>query len=601
MADLARIPSRSEMAESDTWDLSGLFETEEAWEKGLAKFEAMLPRISNFKGRLGSSRELFSEALAFYADFGLLDERLCSWASLRQSEDQGNDVSRGRYERYLSAATRAMAQWSWFEPEVQALPPAFVELCLADDGFADYAVFLRKLLRWKPHILSEREERLLALQSEFAMTARDAFSVLTDVDLDFGTMETSEGPRPLSQSSYAFFLRSRDRDLRRRAYFQFYKVFDAHKNTLAALYSGSVKRDKYRAVVRNFASAREAALFPDKVEASVYDNLVASVSANLPVLHEYYELRRRALKLDELRHYDVYVPLAPEVRSRHSYAEAVELVSAALAPLGPEYVSTLRAGLEGRWVDRYENKGKDSGAFSAGSFSGDPYILLNYKEDVLHDVFTMAHEGGHSMHSYYSSRSNPFLAYGYTIFEAEVASTFNEQLVFRHLYGRAADEAERAYLVSAKLDDIVGTLFRQTMFAEFERRSHEMAEAEEPLTLDALRSEYRKLLVKYFGPALVLEELSDLECLRIPHFYNAFYVYKYSTGISASIALSERVLSGGQRERDDYFAFLHSGGSRFPIEALKVAGVDMSSPAPVDAACASFAFWSAELKRLLKL
>jgi oligoendopeptidase F len=353
--------------------------------------------------------------------------------------------------------------------------------------------------------------------------------------------------------------------------------------------------------VRNFPSARAAALFPDKVEESVYDNLIATISDNLPSLHEYYELRRRALKLDELRHYDVYVPLAPEAKGRHTYAEAVEIVAAALAPLGSEYVSTLRAGLEGRWVDRYENKGKDSGAFSSGSFSADPYILLNYKEDVIHDLFTIAHEGGHSMHSYYSSRSNPFLSYSYAIFEAEVASTFNEQLVFHYLYDHARSDEERCSLVSTKLDDLVATLFRQTMFAEFERRSHEMAEADEPLTVDALRSEYRRLLVKYFGPSMKLEEVSDLECLRIPHFYRAFYVYKYATGISASIALSDRVLAGGEKERSDYFAFLHSGGSRFPIDSLKVAGVDMSRPEPVAAACANFSRWATELKRLLKL
>jgi oligoendopeptidase F len=601
MPDSARIPTRSEVPSQDRWNLSRLFTDESSWERGLKELEAMLPEIAALKGGLGSSRGAFARALDCYRDFGLLDERLSYYASLRESEDEGDGAARGRFARYLAASTRAQAAWAWFVPEVQALPDDFVELCLADADFTEYAVFLRKLLRFKPHILAEGEERLLALQAESSGVPQDAFSVLTNVDLDFGTIDTGEGPRPLTQSSFASFLRSPDRALRARAYAQFYAAYDAHKNTLAALYSGSVKQDKYRATVRRFPSARAAALFPDDVRESVYDNLVGTVSESLPVLHEYYELRRRALKLDELRHYDVYVPLAPETKARHSYAEAVELVCAALSPLGSDYVATLRAGLEGGWVDRYENKGKHSGAFSAGSFSGDPYILLNYKEDLLHDVFTIAHEGGHSMHSFYSARSNPFLSYGYAIFEAEVASTFNEQLVFRYLYDRAASDGERAYLASVKLDDIVATLFRQTMFAEFERRSHEMVEADDPLTVDALRSEYRKLLVKYFGPAMVFEEASDLEGLRIPHFYNAFYVYKYATGISASIALSERVLGGGEREREDYFAFLNSGGSRFPIESLKVAGVDMSSPEPVRAACASLAHWSGELKRRLKL
>lgn len=601
MAEVAHIPLRSEVSASDTWNLASLFPGEAAWESSLADFEAMTAKVPGYKGSLGRSSDSLASALEFYRDFGILDERLGIYASLRQCEDQGDDASRGRFSRYLAAATRAQAAWSWFEPELQTLDTSFIEACLAEARFAEYAVFVRKLLRWKPYILSEREERLLALQAQSAGVASDAFSVLTDVDLDFGSVETPEGLKPLSQSSWSAFMRSPDRELRGRVYRQFYKGFDTHKNTLSALYSGSVLRDKYKAQVRGFPSALAAALFPDKVDESVYTNLIATVSDNLPLLHDYYEIRRRALKVDELRHYDVYVPLVQEAKSRHSYSEAIGIVSAALAPLGEEYVSTLRSGLEGGWVDRYENKGKDSGAFSSGSYTGDPYILLNYKEDVLHDLFTIAHEGGHSMHSHYSAASNPFLSYSYTIFEAEVASTFNEQMVFRYLYDRAGSDAEKASLVSAKVDDLVSTLFRQTMFAEFELRTHQMAEADEPLTVDALRSEYRKLLVKYFGKALRFEDTSDLEGLRIPHFYRAFYVYKYATGISASIALSERVLAGGQTQREDYFAFLKSGGSRFPIESLKVAGVDMSSPAPVASACAVFGHWVSELKRVLAL
>ncbi|HUW41099.1 MAG TPA: oligoendopeptidase F [Rectinemataceae bacterium] len=595
----AAIPPRSELPEEDKWNLSKLFADEESWEKAFREYRDMLPRIGSYKATLGLSAESLREALVFYRDFGALDERLGVYASLRQSEDEGLDASRGRFARYLSAATEAQGAWSWMVPELQALSESFVEACLAEERFAEFAVFVRKLLRFKPHVLGEKEERLLALQTETAQTPHETFSVLTNVDLDFGSLDTPEGPRPLTQSTFSSFMRSPDRTLRRRAYAQFYRAFETHKNTLAALYAGAVKQDAYSAKVRNYPSARAAALFPDDVPETVYDNLVGAVGSMLPVLHEYYELRRRALKLDELRHFDVYVPIVPEVKSRHSYAEAVDLVCRALAPLGEDYVRTIRSGFEGGWVDRYENKGKRSGAFSSGAFGSEPYILLNYKEDVLHDVFTLAHEGGHSMHSWHSAGSNPFLSYGYTIFEAEVASTFNEQLLFHYLYERAENDGMRAFLVNTKLDDLVGTLFRQTMFAEFEARSHAMHESGEPLTVDSLRAEYRKLLEKYFGPAMVFEEASDLECLRIPHFYSAFYVYKYATGISASVALAERVLRDGGRE--DYFAFLRSGGSRFPIEALKVAGVDMSSPAPVQAACEQFARYAAELKRLLKL
>jgi oligoendopeptidase F len=323
------------------------------------------------------------------------------------------------------------------------------------------------------------------------------------------------------------------------------------------------------------------------------------VSENLAPLHRYYSLRKKALGLDGLRHYDVYAPLVPKAVTKTPWNGAVDLIAAALAPLGDEYVNTLAAGLRGRWADRYENKGKRSGAFSAGGYTGEPYILMNYKEDSIRDVFTLAHEGGHSMHSWYSARSNPFMHYSYTIFEAEVASTFNEELLFRYLLEKADTPALKTYLVNKRADEILATLYRQTMFAEFEQITHRLEEGGSPLTVELLRAEYRKLLEKYFGPAMVLEEESDLEGMRIPHFYNAFYVYKYATGVSASLALAERVLAGGAREREDYFAFLKSGGSRFPIESLRVAGVDMGSPEPVRAACQAFDRLVGRLEELL--
>ncbi|HWR11832.1 MAG TPA: oligoendopeptidase F [Rectinemataceae bacterium] len=595
------IPKRSEVPIADRWDLSALFPSGESWENGLKELASMQAGIGVLRAKFSSSREDFLALLTGYAEYLRLDERLAYYSDLRVTEDEGDSGSRGRYSRYVGVAAAGQAAWAWLTPSIQALPEAFLDSCFADPRFADYGVFLKKLIRFKPHILSEKEERLLAMQAETNHTAQETFGVLTNVDLDFGTIRTDEGLLPLSQSTFSAFMRSQDREIRRKAYLKLYGAYERHKTTLASLYAGSVKIDKYQAQVRGYESARAQALFPDNVPESVYDNLVGTINANLPVLHEYYDLRMRALGLDELRHYDVYVPLVERKTSRHSYREAVDIVSASLAPLGEDYVATLRAGLLGGWVDRYENKGKRSGAFSAGSFSGEPYILLNYKENVLNDIFTMAHEGGHSMHSWHSVRGNPFMCYSYTIFEAEVASTFNEQLVFKYLYERAASDEERVSLLASRVDDTLATLFRQTMFAEYEAVTHAMAESGQALTVDSLRAEYRKLLEKYFGPRMKLESLSDLEGLRIPHFYNAFYVYKYSTGISASIALSERVLNGGEAEKNDYFAFLKSGGSRFPIEALKVAGVDMSSPEPVQLACARFANDVRTLKGLLKL
>ena len=499
------------------------------------------------------------------------------------------------------ASAAAQTLWSYFDPEIQAIPDERMAAFLQHPALAEFQVWLRKLLRFKPHVLSEKEERLLALQIESNQTAANAFSVLTDVDFDFGTIPTKEGPRPLSHATFSTYLQSPDRELRRVAYERYYAKYEEHKTTLAVLYEGQVQLDRYAARVRNHAGARAMALFPDDMPVAVYDNLVATVHAGLPVLHRYYELRRRALSLAELHHYDVRVPLVADLTWHHTYDQAVDVVLEALAPLGEEYRRELARGLRGGWVDRYENKGKASGAFSYGSFAAEPYILMNFKEDLLDDVFTLAHEAGHSMHSFFSARANPFLHWHYTTFEAEVASTFNEQLLGRHLLGRAEAEAARAYLVNKEVDAIIGTLFRQTMFAEFETTTHALVESGTPLTIDGLRAEYRKLLACYFGPGVKLEATSDLEGLRIPHFYRAFYVYTYATGISAAIALADRVLAGGAAARDDYFAFLRSGGSRFPLASLALAGVDMSSPAPVAAAVARFAALVDELAALLGL
>jgi len=396
-------------------------------------------------------------------------------------------------------------------------------------------------------------------------------------------------------------LLDKDQKVREKGFKQFYEQFDKHKNTLAELYHGSVQKDIFSTRIRGYESSRAKALFPDDVPESVYDNLIQTVHDHLPLLHEYYELRKELLGVEKLKHYDVYVSLVEGDQKGYPYEEGVEIIAEALAPLGDDYVSTLKEGLLGSWVDRYENKGKRSGAFSAGSYQGEPYILMNYKEDDIRHLFTLAHEGGHSMHSWYSVRNNPFQHYNYTIFEAEVASTFNEQLLATWMLENKADSKElKAYLIGKQLDDIIGTIFRQTMFAEFEYKAHRVIEEGKALTLEVIRKLYRSLLEKYFGPSMELEEESDLEGLRIPHFYRAYYVYKYATGLSAAIALSQRVLKGGDREREEYLSFLKSGGSRYPLESLKVAGVDMSQPEPIVSAMKHFRELLDQFKGLMK-
>lgn len=599
MSDSVKIPERSGIPSEDKWNLEKLFSDDAAWEEGLEQFKKMLPEIETFQGTLGESAESLRKCLDFMTELGILEERLGYYAQLRLSENGGDSSHQAKYAKFMQAASKAEALASYQQPEILAIPDETMNGFLREPVLADFTIMLTKLLRFKPHTLSGREEMIIALQSETNQTASKTFSALTDVDLDFGAIDTKEGKQPLSQASFSRFLIDPDRNIREAAYRQFYGVFEQHKNTLASLYSGSVNLDIYIAKVRNYPSARAAALFGDKVPEAVYDNLIGEVHAAFETLHRYYSLRKRVLKADRLRHYDVYVPLVKDIEVDYPYETAVETVIEALAPLGGQYQSELKKGLSAGWVDKYENKGKRSGAFSAGSYVGDPYILLNYKPDVLRNLFTLAHEGGHSMHSFYSAASNPFQHYSYTIFEAEVASTFNEQLLGDYLMNNAESEQMKAYLIGKQVDDIIATIVRQTMFAEFEKITHEMVERSEPLTVDSLRETYRKLLESYFGPEMELEDVSDLESLRIPHFYRAFYVYKYATGLSAAIALSRQVLEGGPAERDRYLQFLHSGGSKFPIESLQTAGVDMSSPEPVRQALGRFAELVDMLKEML--
>ncbi|MDR1893548.1 MAG: oligoendopeptidase F [Spirochaetales bacterium] len=583
------VPRREDVKQEDRWNLSGLYPSPQDWEKDLGAYREAFPRITEFKGKLGQSPQALREGLDFYFELDEKAERLGSYAHLTSAVDEGSSAARDAMMRFISAASEAAALGSFFIPEIQGIPDEKIKSYLSHEALRDYRIWLSKALRFKPHILSGAEERILAMQGETARIPSDSFTALSDVDLTFGTLSLDGREVPLTHSTYSLFLHDPRREIRRAAYFQYYERFEEHKNTLAALFSGSVRQDVVHARIRNYPSARSAALFPDQAPEAVYDNLIKAVHDGLPLLHRYYDFRRRALGLSQLAHYDVYVPVIPQVEFRHSYAEAADLVLKALAPLGEEYTAVLGRGLkEGGWVDKYENKGKHSGAFSAGSYHGEPYILINFKESELRDVFTLAHEGGHSMHSWYSVKNNPFPHYQYTIFEAETASTFNEQLLFEYMFNHAASGREKAYLLGRRIDDVVATLFRQTMFAEYEALCHARIEEGASLTVDSLRGIYRELLEKYFGSQVELPPPADLEGLRIPHFYHAFYVYKYATGLAASLALSARVLEGGGKEREDYLTFLKSGGSRFPLESLALAGVDMSRPEPVKAALDNF-------------
>ena len=418
--------------------------------------------------------------------------------------------------------------------------------------------------------------------------------------MKFGVLVDEKGvERPLTQSSFSSFLVKRDPDIRKRAFHQFYSEFKDHAYTLTSSFASSIRADVFSARARNYPSALEGALFYDDVPVTVYDNLIFSVRSNLAPLFQYYDLRRRVFGLSEIHQYDTYVPMVADLETNISFDEAIEKVLAALSPLGDEYVTALGKGLRGRWCDRYECKGKRSGAFSSSSYGNPPYILMNYKTDVFSDVYTLAHEAGHSMHTWYSQANQKFQDYHYPIFLAEVASTFNEELLTHHLLESTDDKKMRAYLISRQIDGIRSTVYRQTMFAEFEKIVHAMEEAGEALTLDSFRAAYRKLLDAYFGPDFIIDTELELECLRIPHFYNAFYVYKYSTGLSAAVSLSQKVLHGGAPDVEAYLGFLKSGGTKYPIPTLAAAGVDMSGPEPIERTLQLFAQRVSELEDLL--
>ena len=594
------LPPRNKVKLADTWDLASLYPSDAAWETAFKKWEKQIARYEKFRGTLGQGAKELAACLKFDSKIDREADRLGTYAFLKTTEDQAASEYQRMLGRFQSVASRASQAASFIRPEILAISSAKMKRFLEAKELKLFRLSLERLLRYKPHTLSDKEEKLLAMQSEMAGAASKIFRQLTDADMKFGTVRDEDGNDvELSNATFSKFLYSPKRAVRKKAFEQFYEQFAGHENSLAASLAGSVHRDVYYARARGYDSALAQALFADNVPQSVYDNLIDAVRAKLPTLYRYFDLRRRKMKLKEIHHYDTYVPILAELDVKHTWKQATRVILDALAPLGDEYCAALKEGLEGRWCDRYPNRGKQSGAFSAGSFDGDPYILMNFQPEVLSHVFTLAHEAGHSMHSWYSARHQPFEYHNYTIFVAEVASTFNEQLLSRHMMENAKSDKERAYLINRDIDAIRGTIIRQTMFAEFEKIIHATCESGEPLTVERCKSDYGALLDAYFGPDFAIDDVLKLECLRIPHFYRAFYVYKYATGLSAAIALSDRVLAGGESELNDYLSFLKGGCSKYPLDLLRDAGVDMESRAPVETALSRFEELVDELDSLL--
>jgi len=576
------VPERADMEDEHTWDLSTLYADLPAWNSAFADCETLVGRLSGLRGRLAESPDTLLEVLETRDELGVLLERVFAYAALLRDQDLRQAEPQAMFDRARTLAVRAHEAASWLEPELLALEEdTLKQWCGSNERLAVYGHFFRNLLRQREHVLSAREEELLAMAGKVGGAAQQAYTMLANADLKFPTIRDEQGQDvELSEARYSRFLQSPDRDLRRRAFEGTLRTYLAFRNTIAATLAGSVEKDIFQARARHYASALEAALDVDNVPVKVYANLIATVREHLPKLHRYMEIRRRTLGLDRVHLYDTFVPLTGAEPPRIDYPAALGGVQEGLAALGSEYAQALSEGLAGRWIDVYETQGKRSGAYSLGTYSHHPYVLLNYN-GTYKDMFTIAHELGHALHTRFTQRSQPPVYGDYPIFLAEVASTTNEVLLGAHLRERAADRAEKLFLLDQAIENIRGTVITQTIWADFEQRVHAEAEAGGALTFDTMAGLYRELVQEYYGPAYAHDEEVDGYWLRIPHFYRGFYVYKYATSFCAAVALAGG-LSGDQPQAlHHYLGFLRAGSSDYPLEILRRAGVDLSTPQPI--------------------
>jgi len=591
---------RNDVRQHDCWDLSPMFRNIEAWEALFQALEKKLPVYDDFRGTLSRGADALLACIEFDHSVGRDMARLYTFAHLKNDEDKTRPDNEGLFQRALNLYTRIGEASSFITPEIGAIPPDRLTALLDQEAFAAYRFYLEQIIRNIPHTRDAQTEALLAMAGESLGAPQRIFSQLNNADLNFGSVKNPAGDvLPLTHGNFITFMGNQNRDFRKTVFAQYYQAYHDHRHTIAATLAASVKKDLFRARVRHFDSARKAALFADNVPEDVYDNLIINVKKAFPSLYRYLDFRKQALGVDALHMYDTYVQLVPDVEFHMDYEQAVATCIEALSPLGRDYCRTLEQGLMTGWVDRYENKGKRSGAYSSGCYDSHPYILLNYDPDSINSLFTLIHEAGHSMHTFLANNAQPYPTHDYTIFVAEVASTLNEILLARHLLETYRDDPKmKAYILNREIDNIRGTFFRQTMFAEFEHIIHGLSGENQALTIDTFTSVYKELLSEYFGGKMVIDQALALECLRIPHFYASFYVYKYATGLAAALGIAQQITDRGRPAVDDYLAFLKLGGSMFPIDELRVAGVDMAAITPVQAAASHFDARITELEDL---
>ncbi|MEB5760585.1 oligoendopeptidase F [Staphylococcus haemolyticus] len=574
---------------NDTWDLTTIFKNDEAFEEALKEVEGYLGKEEQFKGHLADNADTLYDALALEDEIGTKLEEVYVYAHLKQDQDTSNDKYTGFESRAHQLIIKISSAWSFLVPEILQIDEdklqSFIE---TNDNLKRYEFDLKLINEKRPHILDAEQERLLTEAQDALSTPSNVYGMFSNADLEFEDAVDKDGEKhPLTQGTFIKYLESDDRELRQSAYNNLYKAYGAYNNTLGSTLAGEVKKNVFNARTHNYKTARERALSNNHIPEEVYDNLVKTVHKYLPLLHRYTKLRKELLAVDELKMYDLYTPMVKDVKFEMPYEEAKEWMLKALEPMGEEYLDVVKEGLNNRWVDVYENKGKRSGGYSSGAHLTNPFILLNWS-DTVSDLYTLIHEFGHSAHSYFSRKHQPSNSSDYSIFVAEVASTCNEALLSDYM-DKHLDDERRLLLLNQELERFRATLFRQTMFAEFEHKIHQIEEAGEPLTATRMNDEYAKLNKQYFGDVVETDDNISKEWSRIPHFYMNYYVYQYATGYSAAQSLSHQILTEGKPAVERYInEFLKKGSSNYPIEILKNAGVDMTSPEPIEQACEVF-------------
>ena len=584
-----RLLKREEVPVEQTWRLEDIYPDEALWEEELQEAKSVAAKVKEYEGRLCESAQNLYEALKLYDDCSLKLDRVGGYSFMRHDQDAGNSHYQELELKVQSASVRISEELAFVEPEILAIPDDVIARFYGEEpGLRDYEVTIREIRRMKDHTLSKEMEQLLASAGEMAQTPSNGFGMLSNADLKFPPVTDGDGNEiQLSNGRFVPLQMSPDRELRKTVFEKYYTRYSEFANTWAALYDGQVKQQIFYARARKYPSTFVAAVDGNNVDPAVCDRLIDSIHGKISYMHRYVSLRKKMLGVDELHMYDVYVPMVADYDRKFSYEEAKELSLKALAPLGQEYLSIVQKAYDERWIDVYENEGKRSGAYSSGVYGVHPYMLLNYT-DTLDDIFTLVHEMGHSMHTWYSEHAQSHLDSRYKIFVAEVASTTNEILLLEYMLAQATDPREKAYLVNHYLESFKGTVYRQTMFEEFERKTNAMAEAGTPLTAGALSDLYLELNKQYFGGDMVSDPLIAYEWCRIPHFYYNFYVYQYATSFSAAVAIAHRILEQGEAAVKPYLEFLRSGCTQDPVSLLKIAGVDLSTPDPVDEALEVF-------------